>query len=46
MDVGGFSVQVLTLRAIIEIKESVGRDKDKAVLPVLRRTLDESGGAS
>ena len=46
MDVGGFSVQVLTLRAIIEIKESVGREKDKAVLPVLRRTFDESGDAS
>lgn len=38
----GLSVRVLTLRALIEIKERSGRPKDLAVLPVLRATLEES----
>jgi len=38
---GGVAIQVLTLPALIEIKERLGRPKDLAVLPVLRATLDE-----
>jgi len=37
----GLDVQILGLSAIIESKEAAGSDKDRAVLPVLRRTLDE-----
>jgi hypothetical protein len=35
------TVKVLDLETLIEVKEETGRDKDRAVLPVLRRTLDE-----
>jgi hypothetical protein len=34
-------VRLLDLAKLIEIKEETGRDKDKAVLPILRRTLEE-----
>jgi hypothetical protein len=34
-------VRVLSLRAIIRLKERLGRDKDQAALAVLRRTLAE-----
>ena len=34
-------VLVLDLPTMIEIKEELGRDKDRIVLPVLRRTLEE-----
>jgi hypothetical protein len=37
----GLSVRVLSLTALIEIKERLGRPKDLAVIPVLRATLDE-----
>jgi len=40
---GGVAIHVLTLPALIEIKERLGRPKDLAVLPVLRATLDERG---
>lgn len=39
---GQISIRVLDLETLIEIKEFVGRDKDLAVLPVLRRTLQLS----
>ena len=39
--VHGMSVLVLGLEAVIESKESSSRDKDRAVLPLLRRTLAE-----
>ena len=35
------SVRVLSLRALIRLKEKLGRDKDLAALAVLRRTLAE-----
>lgn len=35
------SVQVASLADVIRSKEAAGRDKDRAVLPLLRRTLDE-----
>lgn len=34
-------VDVLDLEAYIALKEELGGDKDKAVLPLLRRTLEE-----
>jgi hypothetical protein len=34
-------VRLLVLEKLIELKEAVGRDKDKAVLSILKRTLDE-----
>jgi hypothetical protein len=37
----GTTVRVLSLRAIIRLKERLGRDKDRAALAVLRRTLAE-----
>jgi hypothetical protein len=33
------------LETLIALKEEAGRDKDKMVLPVLRRTLEEKGKA-
>jgi len=39
---GGTSVRVLDLETLIAIKEELGGEKDRAVLPVLRRTLAET----
>jgi hypothetical protein len=44
MRVGSMSVRVLDLQTLIEIKETIGRDKDRAVLAVLKRTLREKQG--
>lgn len=41
LELGGASVKVLDLAAVIELKERTGRDKDLAQLPLLRRTLKE-----
>ena len=38
---GGFMARVLDLETLIKIKEQVGGDKDRLVLPILRRTLEE-----
>ena len=38
-DVGGFPVRVLNLATIIRSKEQADREKDRATLPILRRTL-------
>ncbi|MFI5175374.1 MAG: hypothetical protein ACHQKY_10980 [Terriglobia bacterium] len=38
----GLKVRVLTLEKLIEIKSEFARDKDKAVLGLLRRTLEEA----
>jgi hypothetical protein len=43
VDVGGFPVRILGLSALIRTKEEAGRDKDRAVLGILRQTLRESG---
>jgi len=41
-DIGrGLRVNVLDLSVIIEMKEALGRDKDRAQLPEYRRTLEE-----
>ncbi len=37
------SVAVASLADVIRSKEAAGRDKDRAALPLLRRTLEESG---
>ena len=39
----GIQVRLLDLATLIAIKEETGRDKDKATLAVLRRTLEEKG---
>ena len=45
MDVGGgVRVRVLGLEALVRLKERSGREKDRAQLPLLRRTLEERGG--
>jgi predicted nucleotidyltransferase len=42
MDLGqGLSVRVLDLQTIIALKEELAQEKDLAVLPVLRRTLQQ-----
>jgi len=42
MDVGeGTTIQVLGLETLIAVKEETADDKDRAVLPILRRTLEE-----
>ena len=37
----GLAVHVLDLATLIKVKEEVGHDKDRAVLAVLRHTLEE-----
>jgi hypothetical protein len=41
----GLRVRLLDLPTVILLKEETGRDKDMAVLPLLRRTLEEKGKA-
>ena len=42
VDLGGLSVRVLGLAALIRTKEEAGRDKDRAVLDLLRQALRSS----
>ncbi|MBI3658263.1 MAG: hypothetical protein HY232_17805 [Acidobacteria bacterium] len=42
----GLKIRVLNLDTLIKTKEEAGRDKDKAVLPILRRTLEEKSKPS
>jgi hypothetical protein len=37
----GVRLRLLDLPTLIQIKEETARDRDKAVLPILRRTLEE-----
>lgn len=42
LDIGqGLRVRVLDLETLIAIKEELGGEKDRAALPILRRTLEE-----
>ena len=41
--VGELEVRVLDLSSVIESKQAAGRDKDTAMLPVLRQTLQMRG---
>ena len=38
---GGMRIRVLNLEKLIEIKEALGGEKDRAMLPLLRRVLEE-----
>ena len=38
------AVQVASLADVIRSKEAAGREKDRAALPLLRRTLEETAG--
>ncbi len=42
VSIGEMTVRVLGLAALIRTEEAAARDKDRAVLPILRRTLEES----
>ena len=42
LEVGELEVRVLSLERLIEVKQKAGRDKDLAVLPLLRATLARS----
>ncbi|MGB3565406.1 MAG: hypothetical protein WBH75_11830 [Thermoanaerobaculia bacterium] len=44
VQVGDLEVRVLDLASIIESKVAANRDKDRAMLPLLRRTLESKGG--
>lgn len=46
LKVGELHLRVLTLSKIIESKELANRDKDRATLPVLRKTLQLKGDGS
>jgi N-glycosylase/DNA lyase len=37
----GLRIRVLDLETLIAIQEELGGEKDRAVLPILRRTLEE-----
>jgi predicted nucleotidyltransferase len=39
--VSGLKLRLLNLERLIEVKEETAQDKDRAVLPILRRTLEE-----
>jgi len=39
---GGVQVRVLDLETLIAVKETIDGEKDRAVLPILLRTLEES----
>jgi predicted nucleotidyltransferase len=42
LDIGsGTTIRVLTLEKLIALKEELGGEKDRAVIPILRRTLQE-----
>lgn len=41
INLDALSVRVQSLRSLIAVKEEIGMEKDKAVLPILRKTLEE-----
>jgi len=41
-----FKIRLLNLETLIATKEETGQEKDKAVLPILRRTLEEKNKCS
>jgi len=43
MTIRGISVPVASLADVVRSKEAAGREKDRLVLPVLRRLLEEQG---
>lgn len=45
-EISGVAVRVVSLERLIAIKEKLTREKDRAVMPVLRATLEEQRRAS
>jgi len=43
MEIGGMTLRVLDLDAVIESKMAMGREKDRAALPLLREVLRQRG---
>jgi len=43
VEIGGMTLQVLDLAAVIESKMATGREKDRAALPLLREVLRQRG---
>lgn len=43
LEISGLHLKVLSLEAVIEAKEFAGSEKDRAMLPLLRQTLNEKG---
>ena len=41
VEISGIKVQLQSLESLIEIKQFLGGEKDKAVIPILKRTLEE-----
>lgn len=41
IQIAKWRLRVLDLETLIKVKEEVGHDRDKAMLPILRRTLEE-----
>ena len=41
IEIGHLRLRVLSLEKLIEVKEEMGFEKDKAILPILRQTLLE-----
>lgn len=41
IEIEEMTLQLQGLQSVIELKEYLGRDKDKAVIPILKRTLEE-----
>lgn len=41
LQVSGMPVRILDLETLIRTKAELDRDKDRAVIPILRRTLEE-----
>jgi hypothetical protein len=41
LQVSGLRLRVLDLETLIKVKEETGHEKDKAVRPILRCTLEE-----
>jgi hypothetical protein len=46
IEIGKMRLRVLSLEKLIEVKEELGSEKDKAILPILRQTLLEKGKRS
>jgi hypothetical protein len=44
LEVDGMAVRILSLEALIAVKEKAGRPKDQAALPLLRATLRRARG--
>lgn len=45
LEIEELRVRILSLNALIQVKQEVGQPKDRAVLEILRETLRESGDA-